>query len=54
MLHSYYDSRLKLSDARPPLVRIKDANIDFESFPLLENDDSSDPMTFSWKDLDRG
>ena len=27
MLHSYYDSRLKLSDARPPLVRIKDANI---------------------------
>ena len=31
MLRSYYDSRLRLSDARPPLVRIKDAKIDFES-----------------------
>ena len=28
--HSYYDSRLRLSDARPP--------IDFESFPELEDD----------------
>ena len=34
MLHSYYDSRLRLSDARPPMMRIKDAQIDFES--LLE------------------
>ena len=48
MLHSYYDSRLRLSDARPPIVRIKDAKIDFESFPELEDD----PMRVSWQDFD--
>ena len=52
MLHSYYDSRLRLSDARPPIVRIRDAKIDFESFSELEDDLPEDPMKVSWQDLD--
>ena len=52
MLHSYYDSRLRLSDARPPIVRIKDAKVDFESFSELEDDLPEDPMQVSWQDLD--
>ena len=52
MLRSYYDSRLRLSDARPPIVRIKDAKINFESFSELEDDLPVDPMRVSWQDLD--
>ena len=52
MLHSYYDSRLRLSDARPPIVRIKNAKIDFESFPELDDDFPVDPMRVSWQDWD--
>ena len=54
MLHSYYDSRLRLSDARPPMTRIKDAQIDFESLPELQSDIQMDPMRVSWQDLDGG
>ena len=49
---SYYDSRLRLSDARPPVVRIKDAKINFESDSELEDDLPEDPMQVSWQDLD--
>ena len=52
MLHSYYDSRLRLSDARPPMTRIKDAQIDFESLLELQSDIQMDPMRVSWQDLD--
>ena len=52
MLHSYYDSRLRLSDARPPMTRIKDAQIDFESLLELQSDIQVDPMRVSWQDLD--
>ena len=39
---------------RPPIVRIKDAQIGFESLPDMESDDMDDPMRVSWEDLDRG
>ena len=54
MLHSYYDSCLRLSDARPPMTRIRDAQIDFESFLELQSDIQMDPMRVSWQDLDGG
>ena len=50
---SYYDSRLRLSDARPPVVRIKDAKINFESFSEPEYDFPEDPMQVSWQDGDQ-
>ena len=53
MLYSYYDSRLRLTDARPPIVRIRDAKINFESFSEPEYDFPEDPMQVSWQDGDQ-
>ena len=48
MLHSYYYSLARLSDARPPLTRIKDAKIDFKSLLELQNDIQMDPVRVFW------
>ena len=43
---------MRLSDARPPMARVKDAKIDFESLLELLSDFQMDPMHVSWQDLD--